>query len=115
MPTLPKPDYRGQFDGQVKIITKSVPTGKRFPWTPPGKSEPFWIPIKESRVFIEWVWDNRLKEWVLDSVWSGRRPSPNAGKVLARKEPAGSLKSIYAARQRKAAIATERAKRKGKR
>jgi hypothetical protein len=90
MPVLPKPEHAGQFDGQSKTVTIKVPkvgpNGRivRFPYTSPT-GQTLWMTVKESRVVVDWVWDARAEEWVTESEWLARRPSPNAGKVLVKK------------------------------
>ena len=82
---LPKPDFKGHTDGQCRTIPWRVSTGGRFPWYPPGRDEPIWLEVKESRVMICWIWDKRKQEWVDGDTWAERRNGPNSGRVMVSK------------------------------
>lgn len=98
MPDLPKPEYTGSFDGQVRTLSVKVPTGKRFPWhAPSGKT--VWLPVVESRVVVQWTWDHDRREWVDDDTWRRRRCGPNVGKFSVSKRT--PLERMLAERQRR--------------
>ena len=105
---LPAPPFRGVTDGQCRTVEWRVKTGKRFPWTPPGRAEPIWLPVIEGRCIICWIWDAREREWVDADIWRMRRAGQNAGKICVSKHD--DLHRQFADRQRRARL-IEKAKR----
>jgi|8_EtaG_2_1085327.scaffolds.fasta_scaffold00012_99 hypothetical protein len=97
MPQLPKPEYIGAFHGQTRTLTYRVKTGKRFPWKAPS-GQTVWIPIKESRISLEWTWDANDRKWLTDIEWKRKYPAPNAGKFQVSKH--SDLHKRLAERQR---------------
>jgi hypothetical protein len=80
------PKDRGAMLGHVVTINRSVATGKRFPWVPPGKTEPVWLPVKETRVIIVWAWDGR--KWIRGDEWAARfiRTAPPGTKFPSKND-----------------------------
>tara|TARA_Y100000592_G_scaffold78257_1_gene123001 strand:+ start:367 stop:723 length:357 start_codon:yes stop_codon:yes gene_type:complete len=68
-----KPDYPGKFFGHCVTSYIRVPTGKKFPWYPPGADQPVWLPIKEGRVICSWTWDGA--NWLDPAQWETKWPS----------------------------------------
>ena len=113
--SLPKPKHPGAFHGHCRSLEIKVDTGRRFPWTPPGRAEPFWLKVMEAQLRVDWVWDTSTAEWLSTTEWAIRYPSPNAGQVTVSKHdfgPLAGLKKRLAARQRQTNIADKRARRK---
>ena len=103
---LPKPEFKGQKDGQCRSIPWRVETGGRFPWYPPGRDKPIWLKVVESRVMICWIWDHQEGEWIDGDTWKMRRVGPNAGKILVSKHD--DLHRQLADRQRKSTLIEKR-------
>lgn len=115
-PLLPKPDFRGQFDGQVTTLdvkVAKVKDGKvvRFPWrTPTGETR--WMVVKETQCQVQWAWDAVEGEWVTENVWKARRNAVEKGRVLASKHT--DLHKRLAERQRRENARLKRERRKKK-
>lgn len=76
---LPKPDRRGDFFGQTVTSNVKVSTGKRFSITTED-DETAWIPIKETRIRADWVWDS--KSWITGKDFDEKFQTPAVKKKI---------------------------------
>ena len=95
---MKKPDWKGGWHGQCCTTTVKVATGRRFPWRSPT-GQLVWLPIKETRVEVQWTWDADLEEWMPDAQWLARNSGENAGRFSVSKRT--PLERQFAERQRK--------------